>query len=90
MVPMHDKDDLKSMPIDLENIYKYQKDKKCLKDLLKKDKIFQYKTFYRAGTLGMTGRLEWELLCFDKELLRRLELLPYKAVNSFLSTCFSK
>ncbi len=28
--------------------------------------------------------------CFDKELLRRLELLPYKAVNSFLSTLFSK
>ena len=24
--------------------------------------------------------------CFDKELLRRLELLPYNAVNSFLST----
>ena len=24
--------------------------------------------------------------CFDRELLRRLELLPYSAVNSFLST----
>jgi len=24
--------------------------------------------------------------CFDKELFSRLELLPYNAVNSFLST----
>jgi hypothetical protein len=28
--------------------------------------------------------------CFDKELFSLLELLPYKAVNSFRSTLFSR